>query len=246
MNDVSCSDGSNGSIQVSATGGVSTGFYNYFWSNGAFTNQQINIAAGTYEVTVSDANNCEANASYIIENPEPISVTFEMEAATDGCNGTLTAVVEGGTPPFMYNWMNVEGAVGAEATELCPTINSNAEYLLQVTDANHCISAITTAEVDDKRFPCLEERIVITPDGNGTNDEFIIFCVNDYPENHLEIYNRWGVMIFEADNYNNNWEGTDMNGTPLPEGPYYYVLEYVDPEGNTLQQKGSLTILNDN
>jgi len=142
--------------------------------------------------------------------------------------------------------MNLDGASGASVTELCPTINNNSEYLLQVVDANGCLSALTPAEVGDERFPCLDERVVITPDGNGTNDEFIIFCVNDYPENHLEIYNRWGGLEFQADNYDNSWEGTDMSGNPLPEGPYYYVLEYVDPEGNRLQQKGSLTILKDN
>ncbi|MCB0634860.1 MAG: gliding motility-associated C-terminal domain-containing protein, partial [Lewinella sp.] len=75
------------------------------------------------------------------------------------------------------------------------------------------------------------------------NDEFIIFCVGDYPDNHLEVYNRWGQLVFEADNYDNTWEGTTQDGQALPEGPYYYILEYKDPEDNLVQQKGSLTIL---
>jgi gliding motility-associated-like protein len=242
---VSCADGQDGAIQVIASGGVQTGFYNYTWDNGVFGNQQTNIPAGTYSIMVRDMNNCIVDSVFVVENPEPITISFEMEPATDGCNGTLNAIVEGGTPPYTYNWINIDNVNGSLATDLCPTINNSSEYLLQVSDANRCLSELRATEVDDERFPCLDERIVITPDGNGTNDEFIIFCVNDYPENHLTIYNRWGVPVFEAINYDNSWSGTNMDGERLPEGPYYYVLEYIDPEGNSLQQKGSLTILSE-
>ena len=245
VKDVTCADRTDGAIQAAASGGVQTLSYTYTWDNGVFGNQQFNIAEGSYGLTVTDFNNCTAESVFVVAAPDPITITFESEPATEGCNGSLLAQVNGGTEPYQYNWINIDGVSGAEALDLCPTINSNSEYLLQIIDANDCLSSIIPAEVGDNRFPCLDERVVITPDGNGTNDEFIIFCVNDYPENHLEIYNRWGVAVFVGDNYDNTWAGTDADGNPLPEGPYYYILEYVDPEGNTLQQKGSLTILRD-
>jgi gliding motility-associated-like protein len=246
VKDVSCAEKTDGAVQVFASGGITNAFYTYNWDNGVFGNQQINVEAGIYRVTASDVNNCTVEQIFTINVPDPIQITFDMEPATDGCNGTLTAEVTGGTEPYTYNWINAENASGATALDLCPTINNSSEYLLQVTDANRCLSELVATEVDDKRFPCLDERVVITPDGNGTNDEFIIFCVNEFPENHLEIYNRWGVLVFQAENYDNTWSGTDISGNPMPAGPYFYVLEYVDPEGNTLQQKGSLTILKDN
>jgi len=112
-----------------------------------------------------------------------------------------------------------------------------------VTDDNGCQTTMLSAVVPDERYPCLEERVVITPDGNGANDEFIIFCIGDLPNNNLEIYNRWGQLVFEAENYDNTWAGTSQNGSPLPDGPYYYVLEYTNPDGTPVQAKGSLTIV---
>ncbi len=239
VQDISCHGGKDGSITVFASGGVQGFNYFYQWDNGASSNRIAFLQAGDYKVSVFDANNCQTEVTFTIADPAPITIAFETEPSTDGCNGAAQAVVEGGTEPFRYNWANVDiGIDGDMATNLCP-----GEYFLQVTDDKGCSSELTSVTVDDRRFPCLDERVVITPDGNGANDEFIIFCVGDYPDNHLEIYNRWGQLVFEADNYDNTWEGTTQDGQALPEGPYYYVLEYTDPEGNRIQQKGSLTIL---
>ncbi|MCB9299300.1 MAG: gliding motility-associated C-terminal domain-containing protein [Lewinellaceae bacterium] len=239
VKDITCHGGEDGSIQVSTTGGIPGFGYNYEWDNGEFDNRLTQLRGGDYSVSVMDANNCLAEATFTVVEPDPISITFEMEPATDGCNGTVQAIVQGGTAPLTYNWINIDGVLNeSSVVNLCP-----GEYFLQVTDGNRCLSELTTAVVQDRRFPCLEERVVITPDGNGTNDQFIIFCVGDYPNNHLEIYNRWGQLVFETDNYDNTWEGTTPDGKPLPEGPYYYILEYTDPDGNLIQQQGSMTIL---
>ncbi|MCB9265120.1 MAG: gliding motility-associated C-terminal domain-containing protein [Lewinellaceae bacterium] len=237
---ITCNGGKDGSITAFVTGGVDN--YYYQWDNGGLSNRISFLDAGDYTLTVFDDNNCSQEATYTIDDPAPLAVSFEAEPASDGCNGMATVVVEGGTEPFRYNWANLDAGINAGVvSELCP-----GEYFLQVIDANDCESELTTLLVEDRRFPCFEARVVITPDGNGVNDELLIFCVGDYPDNHLEIYNRWGQLVFEADNYDNTWEGTTQDGQPLPEGPYYYVLEYTDPEGNLQQQKGSLTILRDN
>jgi len=242
VQDITCHGGKDGSITVLASGGVEGFNYFYEWDNGVQGNRISFLEAGDYKATVSDANDCSAESTYTIVDPAPLAISFQTEPSTDGCNGTTRAVVEGGTEPFRYTWANVTAGVNQDLVmNLCP-----GEYFLQVTDANNCQSELISVDVEDRRFPCLEERVVITPDGNGTNDEFIIFCVGDYPDNHLEIYNRWGQLVFEADNYDNTWEGTAQDGQALPEGPYYYVLEYTDPEGNLVQQKGSLTIIREN
>ncbi len=241
IKDITCHGGEDGSILVAVTGGIPGFGYNFVWDNGEFDNRRSQLRGGDYSVTVIDANNCEVEATFTVVDPAPLSITFNLEPATEGCNGAVQAVVEGGTEPLQYNWVNIDGVLNSSTVaNLCP-----GEYFLQVTDANRCLSGLVTAVVQDRRFPCLEERVVITPDGNGTNDQFIIFCVGDYPDNHLEIYNRWGQLVFEADNYDNTWEGTTPDGQPLPEGPYYYILEYKDPDGNLIQQQGSMTILRD-
>lgn len=238
---VSCTGGKDGSILVNTIGGIPGFGYNYEWSNGEFGNRIGLLGSGTYTVTVIDANGCEIEQAFALPDPAPIEVEFAVEPATDGCNGAIRAMVASGADPISYNWLNIDRPINESmAINLCP-----GDYFLQVTDANGCRSSVVSVVVDDRRFPCLEERVVITPNGDGANDQFIIFCIGDFPDNQLQIFNRWGQLVFRAENYNNTWEGTTQDGKLLPEGPYYYVLEFTDPEGKPVQQKGSLTILRD-
>ena len=240
VRDVRCTDGSNGSITLEVEGGLSP--YDFIWDNGDLGDRIALLSPGDYTVTVFDDNNCEYAETFTLDNPEPIQVVFESEPATEGCNGVVFADAIGGTGPYTFNWQNVDGnSDNQQLLNLCP-----GEYFVQVEDDNGCLSAITSFQLQDRRFPCLDERVVITPDGDGQNEEFIIFCVEEFPDNTVQIYNRWGQLVFEAENYDNSWMGTDQSGNPLPEGPYYYVIEYMDPEGNQRQQKGSLSLLRNN
>jgi len=62
------------------------------------------------------------------------------------------------------------------------------------------------------------------------NDYFTIDGIEDYPNNELSVYNRWGNMVYSAKAYNNNWDGS-WNGKLLPDGTYYYILK--DGEGES-------------
>ena len=235
IQDVLCHDGRNGAITANVDGGIEP--LDYFWSNGGFGNRITQLEPAAYSVTVLDGNNCQQTATFEVENPEPITVTFETEPATEGCNGSVEAIVDGGTGPYTFNWGQSD-LQDAQLLDLC-----FGEYFLQVRDRNGCLSENTSVRVEDRRFPCFSDRIILTPDNDGANEEFIILCVNEFPDNHLQIFNRWGQLVFEANNYDNTWNGVTQDGAPLPEGPYYYVLDYTDPEGNPRQQRGSLTIL---
>ena len=72
---------------------------------------------------------------------------------------------------------------------------------------------------------------VISPNNDGLNDALVIPC-SDFKTVALKIFNRWGDLVFESDNYNNNWAGTH-DGNDLPPGPYYYVFEEDGVEAKT-------------
>lgn len=65
---------------------------------------------------------------------------------------------------------------------------------------------------------------VFSPNGDDLNDELVFKYINSFPGNHLAIYDRWGVLIYEKLEYGNNWRGTATSGEPVSEGTYYYVL----------------------
>jgi gliding motility-associated-like protein len=75
---------------------------------------------------------------------------------------------------------------------------------------------------------------LITPDGDGLDDEFVIPCAAGWPGSSIVVFNRWGATVFESDDYKNDWAGTYM-GQPLPPGTYFYQLRLADGKGTVLQ-----------
>jgi len=133
---VSCNSGSNGSIAVSVSGGTSP--YSYNWSNGATSQNLSNLSAGTYTVTVTDANGCTSVQTKTVTQPAAAlsaSVSASQNVSCHGGNnGSITLSVSGGTSPYSYQWSN-----GASSQNLT-NIPSGA-YTVTVTDANGCIAA---------------------------------------------------------------------------------------------------------
>lgn len=135
---VSCNGGANGGASASATGG--TAGYTYLWSNNGNTASISGLAAGTYTVTISDANSCQATASVTVSQPAAIvpTVTVTTVSCYNGTNGSATVAATGGTGNLGYAWTG-----GGNTT----TINNLAagNYCVTVTDANNCsVSACQT------------------------------------------------------------------------------------------------------
>ena len=113
--------------------------------------------------------------------------------------------------------------------------------------SNTCDTAkITVVVFEDKP---LKIHNGISADGDGHNDSFIIEGIELYPDNNLKIFNRWGVLVYEKDGYRNDTEPFDghSNGratinasSKLPQGTYYYILEYQDSVGQTQTNQGWL------
>lgn len=97
----------------------------------------------------------------------------------------------------------------------------------------------------------------VSPDGDGHNDYLIIDNIQRFPNNSLEVYNRWGVKLYETTNYDSNGNvfkgisegrGTMNKGEKLPSGTYYYVLKYDYTDGNgsrMVTKSGYLHLEND-
>ena len=80
----------------------------------------------------------------------------------------------------------------------------------------------------------------MTVNEDGANETFFIDRIWFYPENTLTIYNRWGSVIYVAHGYNNDWDGSS-NGSPMPVGTYYYILNLGDEKDTEFQ--GYITLL---
>ena len=125
-------DGTTGNISLSVAGGTAP--YTYSWSNGSFEQNLNNVAAGTYSVTVADANGCRATADASIDNIDNISVAVDGSAdptCAGGADGFINLSVSGGMAPYKYTWTN--GAATEDISDLAAGI-----YAVTIADARDC------------------------------------------------------------------------------------------------------------
>ena len=113
---------------MSVAGGTSP--YTYSWSNGSTTEDLSGLAAGTYDVTVTDANNCTATTSATVNEPSALIILHSVQnvSCPGGDNGQVNLSVSGAFPPFAYLWSNGETTsynIGLTAGNYCVSITDN-------------------------------------------------------------------------------------------------------------------------
>ena len=140
---VFCFGAATGSVSVTVNGGA--GNYTYLWNNGNSTSSLSNIIAGSYDLTVTDANNCVITYNVSIAGPQ-VPFTGTLSSTNVLCNGagngTASYTISGGTSPYNYSWSN--GSVDAAQNQLI-----TGTYTVTVTDALGCLltpAAITISE----------------------------------------------------------------------------------------------------
>ncbi len=124
---------SSGIATVNATNGAAP--YTFVWSNGSVQQTATGLGAGSYNVTITDANGCTGVVTNVtVANPAAPSLSvsgFTNVSCNGGNNGSVTVTASGGTAPYNFTWSN--GAVGASATGL-----TAGSYTVTVTDAASC------------------------------------------------------------------------------------------------------------
>lgn len=131
-NPTSCYGASDGLASVVASSGISP--YTYEWSNGSNNTINLNLSAGTYYVTVTDADSCVLIDSTIIIEPMPILVDVSIDSQVicgGSATGAATATVNGGLSPLSYNWESNDNAASATMLEA-------GTQVLTVIDNNGC------------------------------------------------------------------------------------------------------------
>ncbi|MFM9057326.1 MAG: hypothetical protein ACKOQY_11700, partial [Bacteroidota bacterium] len=129
----SCNGGSNGTASVVAIGGNPG--YTYAWSTGSAIPFTTGLVAGTYTVTVTDADGCSLQQPVVVSQPTALVLqTSATDANCGASNGSATVSAAGATAPYQYLWSNA--AAVAQAVNLAP-----GSYTVTVTDANGCTAS---------------------------------------------------------------------------------------------------------
>lgn len=173
---VACNGYTNGWINLAVSGG--TPGYTYNWSNGATGTASIsNLSAATYSVTVTDSKGCTKSPSYVINAPDPLTVsvsTTKTPSCAESADGQLTATPAGGVPGYSYLWSNNQTT--AVASNLL-----KGSYSVNVTDLNGCVAPPAGATLNGP------DPIGVTLDAtsptcvNGTNGRVWVSDIRNAP-----------------------------------------------------------------
>lgn len=185
----------------------------------------INPPDGTtgYVLYVSDGVCSHADTIYLTSNLLPVvdagnfTIILINESTTIGGNPTCSSCNS-------YLWSSISDLQNTAANPVVtPTVTTT--YTVVGTDANGCSSFDT---VTVRVIPKIVFPNGVSPNGDGANDEWFIDNIEMFPECMVEIYNRWGELVFSSPGYKKRWDGT-YNGKPLPVGTYYYIINLNHP-----------------
>lgn len=198
------------------------------------------LPAGSYTLRVT--GNSGLSVTNVIDVGEPNAITFDTDVnCANGSNtdGGIDLTVGGGAGDFSFEWSN-----GDMTQDLSNVGVGN--YSVLIEDSNGCQAIINNIRIMDcNPTNCYEAISIITPNGDGINDRFVINCVMQ-EQTKLTLYDRWGRQVYTQNNYDNSWSGVDQTGEALIEGGYMWVLEVDFTDNRKEVFKGTVTVLTQN
>jgi gliding motility-associated-like protein len=217
---INCTGDSTGTINVTPLNNVLT--VKYLWSDGNTSKMRSNLPAGTYRVIITDMNNCSANSSVILTQPDPIKTSFTVRQSfcPDSPDGEIQLKVTGGVIVSDYSFRWSDKSTSQNLTNIL-----RGKYRVTVTDANNCVvnDSVTMVPLNET---CLSIPNAFTPNGDNTNDKWNIDKIDLYPQAEVKIFNRWGELLWRSERgyLSNPWDGKS-NGANLPIDSYTYIID---------------------
>jgi gliding motility-associated-like protein len=196
-------------------------------------------SAGTYTVQLSylTSTGCLSDtlSREVTVHPYPVVNAGPDQFLLQGGELQLPATVSGSSN-YTYLWTPATGLDAADVLQPVTRTTVDVTYTLTVTGAGGCAS-------DDEVFVkvLLKPQIpnAFSPNGDGINDTWTILYLDSYPGSTVQVFDRYGRVVFSSTGYNRPWDGT-LSGKPVPAGVYYYI---VDPKNQLKPLTGSVTVL---
>lgn len=240
----------NGTVSATNVNGGAGG-YVYTWTDGT---NSVNtptwgaIPGGTYTLTIRDAENCEVTEVVQLDslNPEadftvtPMSEVSPVDFDVENTSGNVTENAS-------YSWHFEEIQTSTSNYDYAPdtsiVLPGEYEICLTVTNVYQCTDELCqVVEV----LPELQVNPpnIFTPNADGVNDVFHL-GVSGASTFNCQVFTRWGTPVFEWSNPDSGWDGTNKNGTQMPEGVYFYKYSIEGVDGSSVEGNGNVQLLRD-
>jgi gliding motility-associated-like protein len=208
-------DGNKATLSVNAVSGT------IVWNTGA-TTPSISISdAGTYTVTSGANTGCSSMDEILVSKVD--NVSLEVTSGSQRIEGGSSAQLGAAGADF-YSWTPPTDLDNPNIANPLASPKETTEYLVTGSNSYGCLdSAQVIVYVDEKVTIPVDAPQTFSPNGDGTNDLWIINNIDVFESCPVKIFNRRGQSVYEKSQYNNDWDGL-YQGVELPEGAYYYII----------------------
>jgi len=226
---VVCKGDKTGSAAVAASGG--SGPYTYTWNNGSKDSAVSNLAAGIYSVTVIDSHGCTFSLADTISTLSgPLTASFSSSPSENAYQNSPVQFTQTSIGASKWVWNFGDSIKGQDTTSKLNPMHtfSDLNYycvLLTVENKLKCVDTVShcitvNLELKDSIFV----PNVFSPNGDHVNDQFRIYT-RGIQNLSYEIYDRWGLLIFQSSVIGTAWDGKTKAGENAPDGTYFYIYK---------------------
>lgn len=227
INDIYLCDGETATVTANVPEGAAM-----LWEDGDTTAENSFSTEGIYTLEVSKLGCTKSDSIYIIYWENPIA---ELGEDTSFCNQNFSYDIVLNTNDTNIVWEN--GLI----RDTIRTVSSPGIYYVKVENLMGCESSDTIKISLDDCGTLIKMPNIFTPNNDGVNDNFIPVVSQNIHQPILQIFNRWGQLIFETENLNTGWSGSVKESeAKAPEGTYFWTIQYEDAFGKQDSKSGSL------
>jgi gliding motility-associated-like protein len=228
------SNSQNGPFQYSINGGP-------YQTSPDFTG----LPAGSYTVSAHDHYGCDTTFTIVVGQPQPAALRVAPDDTTVVVGASVQLISDFGPYPAdsirSYQWSPAAGlsCIDCAAPMASPNSTQNA-YTLAVTYNHGCV-VTATAQIHVPGHPPLFIPNAFSPNNDGNND---VWSINGSGVKDVKalLFNRWGEKVFESNEQSQGWDGYYKGELQEP-GVFVFVVDVVYLNGETVTQKGSLTLI---
>lgn len=235
-------------INLNGAGSSTGAGFTYSWSGAGITSGSTTLTPsisgpGTYTLTVTNTANGCTTTDVVVINPDVLADANFSATPSSGTPPLNVVFTNNSTNAVSYLW-NFGDGTGSPLSNPTNTYTSTGTYTvtLYAINGNGCVDSMQmTIEVNG--LSALVIPNVFTPNGDGSNDIFQPILAEWLKSFKAEVYDRWGLKMYDWTNEHSGWNGQSKNGSPAPDGAYYYIISAQGDDGKDYQFTGYVQLI---
>ena len=176
-----------------------------------------------WQLRVNDVKGCSSDLKKAVTINSPQRITRSFDTLIDKGHSVFVSFDLYKT----VNWLPLEQITNPTAMQQWLSPLQSTCYTVNLSDSNDCEQVYSFCVDVDTAYH-IHPYALVTADGNGYNDVWMVENIEVYPDNGVEIINQQGVLVYSERGYRNTWDGKNNKGELLPEGTYYYRIGFMN------------------